>query len=261
MKNIFLLLLITITGASCTKDTAPTPNPLPAKRVVNINSSPGDYQAFEYNSSGHVTKYIAQWANGTGTINKITHTMEYSGSQLFKATNDVGFTMYDYQNNLPVKADNFLFSGKKISTLLFYYTPEKRLDYVIEQIAFPVAGGAEETKVSYEYYANGNVSRIDFAYRLHVTGPFEISFSKVFVEYDNQKKPEADEVLGSYIGGIIIQKNNPLKINNLDKNGNVQGYSRYEYTYDAEGYPMQRKHFIAVGTIEQAPTIFQYTYQ
>lgn len=261
MKKSFLPLFIMVIGISCSKDTVPPPNPLPAKNVTKISSSPDDYQAFEYNSSNLMTKYVGQWRNGAGTVNKITHSMEYSGNQLVKTTNELGYTYYTYQDNLPAKAENFYVSGKKLSTFLFHYTTEKKLDYVIEQIAFPVAGGAEETKVSYQYSANGNVKRMDFAYRINTTDPFELSFSKVYEEYDNQKKPDPEGILGFFIQGITLQTNNPIKINNLDKHGNLQGYSRYEYLYDATGYPVQRKHFIALGTVEQSPIIFQYLYQ
>ncbi len=260
MKNIFLPFFAIIIGFSCSKDPIPGPVPLPVKNVTKISSSPNDYQVFEYNSERLITKYIGQWTNGTGAINKITHLMEYNGSQLVKTTNDIGYTFYTYQNNLLSKAENFYLSGKKLSTFLFHYTPQKKLDYVIEQIAFPVAGGAEETKVSYQYNANGNVMRMDFAYRLHTTEPFMLDFSKVFEQYDNHPNPEPTGILGNFIPGIILHINNPVKVNNLNKFGNPTGYSRYEYHYDASGYPIQRKHFIAAGSVENPPVIFQYEY-
>lgn len=255
-----LLLTLVILIASCDKNPAPTPLPIPAMKVTKITSGAVDFQLFEYGANGQLLKYISQWKNGGGSLNKIIHTMEYNGDRLQKVSNDVGYTIYTYQNNLVSKAENFFINGKKLSTLLFTYNAQNKLDYLVEQIAFPVAGGAEETKVSYQYYANGNVSRMDFAYRLHSTDPFIIDFSKIFVQYDNHPNPEPDGILGNFIPGIILHINNPVKVDNLNGNGTLVGYSRYEYAYNATGYPEQRKHFIALGTVEDPPVIFQYHY-
>lgn len=260
MKLFFLSLIIITICISCNKNPVPVPNPSPASRVTRISSTPDDYQAFEYNAQGLITKYTAQWQNGTGTFNKITNTLEYNGSQLVKATNNVGYTLYTYQNNLPAKAENFFFNSKKISTMLFNFDQKNRLVYLIEQIAFPVQGGAEETKVSYHYYANGNLSRMDFAYRLQITDAFVVDFSKVFAEYDHKKNPEPAFVLGNYLTGVTLQINNPVKINNLDGDGILKGYNRYEYTYNNAGYPVRKKQIIAVGTVEQPPITFEYSY-
>lgn len=261
MYKLFLFsAVLSVVFYSCKNDPIPVPNPPVAKKVKKISSDATDYYSFEYNAQGQVSKYISQWKNGTGGFNKITHTMEYNGNQLAKVTNDIGHTLYTCQSGRVTKAENFIANGKRLSTILFNYDQQNRLDYLIEQIAFPVEGGAEETKVSCQYYPNGNVSRMDFAYRLHITDPFETSFSKLYVQYDNQPNPEPDGILGNFLPGLELQINNPVKVTNLDKNGVPDGYSRYEYMYDASGYPAIRKHFIALGTVENPPVIYQYQY-
>ena len=129
-----------------------------------------------------------------------------------------------------------------------------------ELIASPLPDGMSETRITYQYNGNGNLSKMDFYYKKDTNSPFTLSFSKLFVEYDKKKNPEPDGVAGFFLPGQILQRNNPVKINNVSPNGTIEGYSRYEYTYNAEGYPVTRKHYIATGSTEQAPVLWQYIY-
>ncbi|MEO5888615.1 MAG: hypothetical protein ABIQ31_00120 [Ferruginibacter sp.] len=260
MKNILLISMIITIFASCSKEPAPVPDPPLNKNVTKISSAANDYQSFEYNTQNELTKYIAQWENGTGTVNKITHTLEYAANKLVKATNDIGYVLYAYQGNLVVKTDNFLFNGKKLSTILLHYSQQNRLEYLVEQNAELQPENAEETKVTYQYYNEGNVKRMDFAYRMDVSSPFVLSYSKVFEAYDSKHHPVPDDVLGKFLPGIALYANNPVKISNLDKNGILTGYNRYEYVYNQAGYPTHKKQFIWDGNSEQLYTTFAYRY-
>ena len=146
-----------------------------------------------------------------------------------------------------------------MSTLLYTFE-RKRLIQVIEKIEYPVEDGAKETKISYQYYPDGNVRRIDFSYRKELTDPFRINFSKEFVLYDDKKNPEPDGVLGIILPDVYLHINNPIKVNTYVANGTLENYLRYEYSYNTNGFPIQRKHYIATNGVEGAPSVSHYEY-
>lgn len=265
MRNLQVKLLVALFATavllSCKKDpdNVIVPVEKPVKLVKEVSSSATDFITFEYDADGNVTKHISQWQNGNGGLNKLTNVYAYSGGKLLQFSNEAGRALFSYKNGVIEKSDNYAINGRKISTI-FYHFRNGKLDSLIEQNANPLPDDVKETKISYQYYSNGNVSRIDFAYRKEFTDPFTITSSKVYVEYDNKKNPEPDGVLGFYLPGMLLQINNPIKVNVLNANGTVDGYSRYEYSYNTEGFPVMRKHIIAVGNTEQAPVPFQYTY-
>ena len=101
---------------------------------------------------------------------------------------------------------------------------------------------------------------MDFAYRNKSADSFTMQFSKKFVQYDNKKNPEPDGILGAFLPGVILLLNNPVRIENILPDGTVEGYSRYEYTYNANELPIQRKHYTAIGNVETPPVVFTYEY-
>ena len=253
-------VIITFCLFSCKKDeTTPPTGPPPIKLVKQLTASPNDFINYEYDAAGHVIKYISSWQNGGGGISRLNNVFEYNGDKLVKFSNEAGNALFTYNGNTIAKSDNFAANGRKLSTILYQFEGNK-LTSLIEQNANPEPDAIVETKVSYQYYSNGNVSRIETAYRKQITDPFVVSFSQVFVEYDDKKNSQPDGVLGFFLPGVVLQKNNPIKVNNVSANGTIDGYSRYEYTYNTSGYPAKRKHFIAVGSNESTPVIFDYTY-
>jgi len=247
--------------ASCNKsdEETITPDTKSIKFVKQITSSTTDFVAYKYDPEGNVIKYTSQWQNGTG-LNRLTQVFEYDGKKLSRSSTETGYASYTYTNNVLAKSDHFAFNGKKISSLIYSFNAAGKLTEVLEQIANSLSDGPEETRITYQYYPNGNLSRLDFAYRKHATEPFIINLTKLFVEYDNKVNTEPDGVAGNFLPGVILMRNNPIKINNLLPNGTIEGYSRYEYSYNEKGYPITRKQFIAVGNTEQLPILLQYVY-
>ncbi|GEO12178.1 hypothetical protein [Segetibacter aerophilus] len=259
--KLFLSLTLALSLFACKKDeTTPTPiDQSPTKMVKQVTASPDDFISYEYDAAGHVIKYVSKWQNGAGGTSSSNNVFEYNGDKLSRFSNQSGFALFTYNGNTIARSDNFAANGKKISTSLYQFEGNK-LTSIIEQNANPEPDAIIETKVSYQYYSNGNVSRIDQAYRKQTSDPFTVTSSQVFVEYDDKKNPQPDGVLGFFLPGVILQKNNPIKVNNLSANGTIDGYSRYEYTYNSNGYPAKRKHFIAAGNTESTPVVFDYIY-
>ncbi|MDB5246033.1 MAG: hypothetical protein JWQ40_427 [Segetibacter sp.] len=258
------LLVLTLIGFlfSCKKDdnNVPLPSEKAIKLVKQLVASTTDFINYEYDSSGQVTKYITQWQNVGGTVSRLTNVYKYAGKKLVKSSNESGYGTYTYAGDLISRSEHFAANGKKISSLTYSFNAAGQLTEVTEQIANPFDDAPMATRISYQYYANGNLSRLDFAHRKETTGSFIINFSKVFVEYDNKPNPEPDGVIGNFLPGVILLINNPVRINNLSADGSPMGYSRYEYSYNEKGLPTRRKQFIAVGDLEQSPISFQYVY-
>lgn len=263
MKTFRLIFLFVIASSflSCRKSGSddPIPDAKPQKLVKKVSSSPSNFVSYEYDASGNVLSYISQWENGPGELNKLTNVYEYSGGKLMKASNEAGYGLFSYRDNVLEKAEHFLSNNRKLSTLIYKFNNGKLIE-LIEQIANPQPDGAKETKVSYQYYNNGNVSRVDFAHRKELSDPFTVNFSKVFVAYDDKKNPEPDGIIGFFVPGVVLHINNPVRVDNILPDGSVDGYSRYEYSYNSSGFPTERKQFIATRGIEQSPLVFHYTY-
>jgi YD repeat-containing protein len=260
--NKLLLCSFLLLGlAACQKDPEPVPEtPPPAKTVTKVGWSDQDFVTYEYNAAGLVTRHVSQWANGTGTVNKLTNTYTYSDNgQLTRWQNEAGYSTFVYKGNKPESSAYFFTNGRQLSSMKYQFD-NNRLVSVIERNEMPLPDDAIETKVSYTYYPNGNVQRIDFAYRNKLTDPFVINFSKVIDLYDNKPNPEPDGVLGTILPGVVLHKNNPVKISTLLPNNTVEGFSRFEYTYNAQGLPQQRKQYITTGSVEQLPTASTFQY-
>lgn len=231
------------------------------KIVKKISASPSDQVRYEYNAKGHLSRYISQWQDAAGTLSTQTNVFEHNASgHLVKWSNEGGYGLYTSNNGLPERSEHFGANGRKIATLTYTFNASKRLLSVLEDIASPAPGDPTQTRISYLYHSDGNLSRMEFAYRNGPADAFVVSFSKKFVQYDGKKNPEPDGVLGAFLPGIILLFNNPVRVENINADGSVEGYTRYEYTYNAEGYPVQKKQFIGVNNVEHAPAVFTYEY-
>lgn len=262
VSKLFFLAIITAVLVSCKKESNPGPaDASPLKIVKKVAASADDYVQYEYNAKGYVSRYISQWRDATGNLFRQNNHFEYNtNNQLVKWSNESGYGLYTYQNGRLSQSEHFATNGKKISTLSYTFDASQRLTTIVEEITDPPADGPEQTRISYQYYSNGNISRMDFAFRNEFTDTFTVHFSKKFVQYDNNKNPEPDGILGGFLPGVTLQFNNPVRIENILPDGTVDGYSRYEYTYNAKGLPVQRKHYIAISDVEQQPVVFTYEY-
>ncbi|HEV7331868.1 MAG TPA: hypothetical protein VGN63_12585 [Flavisolibacter sp.] len=262
LSTLFALVITTTMLVSCRKEPGSgqvdTP---PLKHVKKVAGSASEYVQYQYNTKGHVSGYISQWRDAAGNLLRQNNSFTYdANNRLIKWSNEAGYGLYTYQNGRLHQSEHFAANDRKIATLRYTFDAEDRLTTVVESIADPTPGGPKQTRVSYQYHSNGNLSRIDFALRNELTDPFAVNFSKKFVQYDDKRNPEPDGVLGAFLAGVTLLFNNPLRIENILADGTVQGYTRYEYTYNAEGLPLQRKQYIAVNNTEQPPLVFTYEY-
>ncbi|NTS40407.1 hypothetical protein HRG84_05775 [Flavisolibacter sp. BT320] len=265
MQKAFAALITLIVFAtvllSCQKDPGRLPGTPPSKTVKKVAGALSTAVQYEYNAEGNVTRYISLWKDAAGTLIRQNNVFTYSaGNRLVKWANDAGNGFYTYQNGRLSHSEHFAINGKKIATLYYDFGAEDRLTTVTEVLANPLPGGPVQTRVRYEYYTTGNVSRIDFAYRNKSSEAFVVHFSKHFVTYDNKVNPEPDGVLGAFLPNVVLMYNNPIRIENRAADGRLEGYLRYEYAYNNSGLPAQRKQYIATGDVEAPPLTFTYEY-
>lgn len=229
--------------------------------VKKVAASSVDYVEYHYDTQGNISKYISQWMDGAGNLLIQNNIFEFDvNNQLTKWSNEAGYGLYTYQNGRVEQSEHFASNNRKISILTYTFDASKQLTNIMEEIAEPLASGPKQTNITYQYYSNGNLKRMDFAYRNKLTDPFTAHLSKIFVQYDDKKNPEPDGVLGAIIPGVVLLVNNPLRVENISADGTMQGYTRYEYVYNSEGLPLQRKNYIAINGAEQQPTVFSYEY-
>jgi hypothetical protein len=259
VSKLFSLAITITLLVSCRKDPGSTQ---PLKIVKKVAASSFDYVQYEYNAKGHVSRYVSKWKDATGNEHSQNNTFKYdANSQLVKWSSEEGYGLYTYRNGRLSQSDHFTVNGRKISRRIYTFNAANRLTDIVEEMTNPLPNEPKNTKESFQYDNNGNLSRIDFAFRNELTDPFTVNFSKKFVQYDNKKNPEPDGILGAFLPGVILQFNNPVRIENITASGTVQGYSRYEYNYNTEGFPLQRKQYIAINNIEEPPIFFTYEYE
>lgn len=143
---------------------------------------------------------------------------------------------------------------------MVYTFQNNRLVTVVEEIANPQPNDPVATKVTYAYYPNGNVQRIDFAYQQNEGEPFVINFTSLYETYDNKPNPEPNGVLGLFIPNVVLQNNNPLKVTNKLADDSVVGGIRYEYTYNGNGLPLQRTQYVTTEGPGETTIVSEYSY-
>lgn len=258
-----LLMAAVICLVSCSKENHNNPGPVPEAplKVKKISNTNTNYEEFGYNEAGLLSSWASQWENGNGSFNRINTVLEYENGKLVKMSNEAGTITYSYTGNKITGGESVSRNNVKISALTFGYNTQGQLEYVLEKPYHVQSGTPIETKTTYSYYPDGNLKQTDFLYRTVFSNNFVVDFSKKYVLYDTKINPIPSFVIGFYMPGVVLYKNNPLRIENYDENGSPDGYSRFEYTYNAAGYPATKKHYIAVPSKpEEFPASYVYNY-
>ena len=60
-----------------------------------------------------------------------------------------------------------------------------------------------------------------------------------------------------YLPDVFFQKNNPRRIVHYSATGVINQENTFEYTYDADGYPVTKRMFDSRSTVS---ILFTYTY-
>lgn len=263
-RTIFLWIccpLALISFSGCNKNDDPQPQPVPefGRFVKKLQVSENDYQLFEYGPEKEVTFYRSQWqSSADGNISRIDYHFNHTNGQLESLRTAVSRTVYSYSDGRLQTAENFNKNDKKISTHTFAYDGSGRLASLTESISEPDEITA--TRMRYTYHPDGNLEKIEFGSLKVGEENFIPDYTKLFEAYDNHPQTIPSAVWEHFIPGLVLQHNNPVRIKNIDKNGDVTDILHLAYQYDEAGYPKQRdQHFERNG--QQQPGItYQYFY-
>ncbi|TWI78389.1 YD repeat-containing protein [Lacibacter cauensis] len=258
MRNIYTFLFIAaVIFTSCKPEKNPVPvvEP-PVKYVTKIATAESDYREYFYNSEKQLIKYDLQFVNGGG-VSKTTTTYSYVDGTINTAGSEAASVFYETEGKRVVKVRSFRPMGGEISVITFSYNAKGQLSEAIERINQNDPGLPVETKQTYEYYSDGNLKRILYHLRYNLADLFTLSGYVVFDQYDAAKNPDKFFSSLVYLPDVIFQKNNPRRIVHYSPTGDVNQQITFEYTYDADGYPVTKRMFDSRSTVS---ILFKYSY-
>ncbi|MFY7839007.1 MAG: hypothetical protein ACOVP7_01975 [Lacibacter sp.] len=258
MRNTSSFLFIAaILLTSCKPEPKPEqPAEQPVKYISKIANAENEYRAYSYNNEKQLTKYLLQFINGAG-VTRLTTEYSYVDGVISTAVSQSGSVLYEKAGKHIVKARSFRASGSELSVITFSYNAKGQLSEAVEKINQSDPGLPIETKQAYEYYADGNLKKIFYSVRYNLTDPFILSGSAVFELYDTGKNPDKFFSSMVYLPSVVFQKNNPRRIVHYSANGSVNQEITFEYTYDADGYPVTKRMFDSRSSIS---ILFTYSY-
>jgi hypothetical protein len=260
MKRGFLFysaFVLLAAGTACNHGDAPSPDPAPGRVVKKLVASESDYQAYTFNGNNQLSDYTVQWQSSQDHTSRQDYHFEYEGRKVIRVTNQGGGRVeYHYTGNRIISADNYASNGRKLSTHEFSYDPQGRVKELVEKIESPQ--DIAELKFVLAYHSDGNLKTITHLARRMGSQQFLESFTQFFEAYDKKNQPVASMLLGHYLPGIVLHKNNPLKMKTLMPDGSTERTLVMEYQYDNEGYPSSRKQHIEMNG--QSFPALEYTY-
>lgn len=231
-----------ISVVSCSKDDNnpnPGPEPIPTKKLVKIEEDGNSTTTFTYNTDGTFQK-ITTNENGEGN----TMTFGYANAKLSTITNSDGSKIsYVYENNKISKAEIFDETNKKVSYNEFAYANGKVASVTVKM---NISEEGEPQfmawmKTEFTYYANGDTKDMTIYMFDPVTNQMEKTQRRSFEQYDTKTNPLAQLGEFSTVFLMDMSARNPLLEKAFDGDGQLVETVTNEYTYDAQGYPVQVK--------------------
>lgn len=248
--GVMLLLLV-----SC-KKPANQPQRI-SKLVTKISSSPTDFRSFTYDANKLLTNYTLQFINGNGT-SVMSVNYSYVNGVINTAGSPGGSVFYETEGHQVKVVRVFRPMGSEISVLYYTYNSKGQLIEWREKFSQPEIDQPKESKQAFEYYADGNLKRMMYYLKMTNDGPFVLSGSTLYDQYDQFKNPEISFLGTVYMPSVVFQKNNARRMRYYAANGELYQTSTFEYTYDADGYPSTKLYKDDRSTI---PILFTYQYQ
>lgn len=227
------------------------------KQVIKISSSPADFRSFTYDADKLLTNHTLQFINGNGT-SVMSVDYFYINGVINTALAASGSVYYETEGKQVKVVRSYRPTGSEISVVYFSYNSKGQLIEWIEKFSQPEIDQPKESKQVFEYYADGNVKRMMYYLKMTNDGPFALSGSTLYDQYDRFKNPEISFPGTVYLPSVVFQKNNPGRIRHYAANGELYQTNTFEYTYDADGYPATKLFKDDRSTIS---VLFTYSYQ
>lgn len=253
MKQVIysiLLLLPVLQG--CKPETPAEP---PLKHVTKIANAENEFRSFEYNSQQQLTGFVSQFVNGSGVARMVT-TYHYENGILAAAQTQNGVMEYTITGGRVRSTRFLLHNGVLRTSLTFSYNSKGQLQEWTELTNNPQIDQPVETKLTYEYFADGNLKKTESFFRYRLDEPFVSMGGNLYDAYDQHRNPEFLFAVPFYLPGVV-NKNNPHRIRQYAPNGDIQHTITFEYTYDADRYPITKRMFDSRSSVS---ILFNYTY-
>lgn len=226
----------------CSKDDNnnpnPGPGPVPTKKLVKIEEG-SSTTTLSYNADGTFQK-ITTDEDGEGN----TMTFGYANSKLATITNSDGSKIsYVYENNKIVKAEIIDEANHPVSYNEFAYANGKVASVTVKMNISEEGEPQYMTwmKTEFTYYTNGDTKDMTIYMFDPMSNQLEKTQRRSFEQYDSKTNPLSQMGEFSNVFLMDMSARNPLLEKAFDGDGQLVETVANEYTYDAQGYPVQVK--------------------
>lgn len=233
-----LVVILLLTAVACRdKDTGPSPNTphlsdqqtVRVKEIV-VRNSPSPYYHFTYDDSGYVTSlnyssslYYYEYFYKNQRIDSVT-----------SSSIDARYLLYRYNDQKVTSVLQYDLTGLR-QTVSIQYDNRNR---VIKMEWRPTSSPPEEKLTEFEYYDNGNVSRMKTTYP--VSG---ITSTVTYEAYDNKRSVDGFGIFKEFFDHVILLPSVRLQYNNPTRMKIVSGPNertiQHDYVYQ-DSLPLQR---------------------
>lgn len=242
-------------SACCDKDGAPAGSqPLTDRQSVRlkeivIRNTPSPYYAFEYNDSGYITRVSFE-------DDMVVYNYFYKNRRIDSVTTsmtDAAYLLYRYQDQKVIRVEQYDQTRLRQVTHIHYDSRNRvsRMEWR------PTTSPPEEKNTTFEYYDNGNLSRMISTYPAN-----GLSTTVTYDAYDNKRNVDGFGVAKDFSEHLILLPAVRVQINNPTRMKIVSGPNErtitYDYTY-RDSLPLQRN---GTGQVTAGPNAGQsYTTQ
>ncbi len=164
---LFFILLGALL-VSCSKDDARIPAPgsgqEPALKLQRVSWSENDFQLFEYNMEGLLSRYTSQWIyimDDSIALKKVVTNFTYTADKKLLSSETGGLiTKYYYAGNDLDKTEEYDHHNRLVITHYYHFDDNKKLKEAHTVITDPLEGSkiTGELKNTYAYDSQGNVT-------------------------------------------------------------------------------------------------------
>jgi YD repeat-containing protein len=264
--TVVALWVATVLGVSSCKEQNETPQPIVvnpnptqpqnpnrpdtppvtiAPKIQKAMYSDRDFQQFEYDTQGRITKYVSQWQSVQSDPSKITridNVFVYDAAgQLTTVRNQAGESRYQYQNGKVSTIETYASNGKLLSTMRIKWNDKSQVTEREEVIptSLRLPDGPEATKWLYNYDSKGNCLKMQLFYQKN--GQYQLFETTDFSEFDNA--PNALDILAfsPFLPTTVFQTNNPGRITvTFALTPSYQQRVTHQYRYNDKGIVTER---------------------
>lgn len=258
MQKIYGFLMLIVVISSCKRQADPLQPPVEpiARYVSKIANDENEFREYQYNAQHTLTKYTSQFVGGLG-VTRIETDYTYVNNVITKAESQSGRVEYITNAGKVTATKYYSLNGTLRSTIHYTYNSKGQLQEWIEEISNPYANEPSETKQIYQYYADGNLKRIENFYRINLSDAFTSMGGSLYDRYDRYRNPDLLFGTPLYLPGVVVAVNNPGRIQHFTPDGAVHQTNSLEYTYYADGMIATKKSSLSNSSVS---ILFTYTY-